>query len=139
MTIILTGTGFMASLDFISSLLSNYCGFTLGLRDSDSSFRIVLPRCWVGIISMFVFSSNCHLLFITSKFCKMAIILTGRWLNLSCNLISSFFFYYCSFTLGLRDSNSSLRIVLSGCRISIVVILVFTTDSHLLLRIAEVL
>jgi hypothetical protein len=137
MAVVLTGRRLYFSRNLKTCLFTYQGSLTSRLCDSYSTFRLILTRCWIGIISMFVFTSNRHLLFIMSKFCKMAIILTGRWLDLSRNLISTFPSNKCSLTSWFCDSNGTFRLILTRCWIGIISMFVFTSNRHLLFRVTK--
>jgi len=137
MSIILTRRWFDLSRNLVSSFFSNNCSLAFWFGHTNGSLRLILPRSWISIIGMLVFSTNCHLLITTTKLSEVSIILTGRWLNFSRYLISSFLPNESSLTSWFCNSDGTFRFVLSRSWISIVSVLVFTTDSHLFIRLTE--
>lgn len=130
MTIILTWIRTNLSWNLISSLFFDKCSFTFWLSLCNCSFRIILSRSWIAIGNPYVFTTNRHLFFIMSKILQVTIILSRIWTIFTWNLISSFFSNQSSLTSRLGLCDCSFWVILSWCRVSVISMFVFSSDSH---------
>ena len=93
---------------------------------------LILTRSRVGIISVLVFTSDSHFLGTVSKFLEMTIVLARIRSNFPRDLIAGLFPDDGSLATRFSLTNSSIRFILTRCRVCIIGMLVLTTNCHFL-------
>jgi hypothetical protein len=83
---------------------------------TNSSFRVILTRCWICVKIVFIFSTDSHFLWTVSKLFKVTIIHPRTRICFFGNLISTLSCYKRSLTSWHCLNSRSFRFIDSGTR-----------------------
>jgi hypothetical protein len=138
MSIVLARIGGVLSRHFVAIFFFDKRSLSSGLRDTNSTFGLVLAGGRVLVRNELVLAANSHVSFIITEGLKMGIVLTRIRRLLAGDLVAILLFDDRSLSSRLGDTNSTFRFILAGGRVRVGHKLVLSSNSHRILTCAEV-